>query len=74
MDGADLDGFILAPVRAPGDLEEFVDMVVPELQKRGRLRTAYEGTTLRENVNGHARLAPDHPGSRYKAGSGTFGV
>jgi long-chain alkane monooxygenase len=74
MDSADLDGFILAPVRAPGDLEEFVDMVVPVLQKRGRLRTVYEGATLRENVNGHARLAPDHPGSRYKAGSGTFGA
>ena len=63
MDGADIDGFILAPVQAPGDLEDFVDMVVPVLQKRGRMRTAYEGETLRERVNGHAGLAPNHPGA-----------
>ena len=66
MDGADIDGFILAPIQAPGDIEDFVDMVVPELQRRGRVPKEYAGKTLRETVLGHPRLAPDHPGHRYR--------
>ena len=34
----------------PGGLEDFIDLVVPELQRRGLYRTEYEGTTLRENL------------------------
>jgi hypothetical protein len=34
----------------PGGLDEFVDRVVPELQRRGLFRTEYEGRTLRENL------------------------
>ena len=36
---------------APGMLRDFVELVVPELQRRGLVRTAYAGTTLRENLN-----------------------
>jgi alkanesulfonate monooxygenase SsuD/methylene tetrahydromethanopterin reductase-like flavin-dependent oxidoreductase (luciferase family) len=64
MDVTDLDGFNLLPVQNPGDFEEFVDKVVPELQKRGRMRTSYEeGATLRELVygSGQAQLRDDHP-------------
>ena len=44
------DGFnIMAPV-LPGDLERFVDLVIPELQRRGLTRTAYQGTTLRDHL------------------------
>lgn len=50
MDLGGADGFMLAATYTPGCFEEFVDFVVPELQKRGRLRTRYEGTTLRENL------------------------
>lgn len=50
MDAGGADGFMLAATYTPGCFEEFVDFVVPELQKRGRLRTRYEGTTLRENL------------------------
>jgi hypothetical protein len=32
----------------PGAIEEFVALVVPVLQKRGLMRTAYKGQTLRE--------------------------
>lgn len=53
------DGFNVMPPVLPQSLNEFVDLVVPELQKRGLFRTAYEGTTLRENL-GLAR-----PVSRY---------
>jgi FMN-dependent oxidoreductase (nitrilotriacetate monooxygenase family) len=44
------DGFIVQPPYLPGSAEDFVDMVVPELQRRGLFRTAYEGHTLRENL------------------------
>ncbi|MBB95452.1 MAG: nitrilotriacetate monooxygenase [Rhodobacteraceae bacterium] len=44
------DGFIVNPSHFMGALTDFVDGVVPELQGRGRFRTAYEGTTLRENL------------------------
>jgi alkanesulfonate monooxygenase len=44
------DGFNVMPPVAPTGLEDFVELVVPELQRRGLFRTAYEGRTLRENL------------------------
>jgi len=44
------DGFNITPATLPGGGEEFVEMVVPELQRRGLFRTDYEGSTLRENL------------------------
>ena len=44
------DGFMLAATYTPGRFEEFVDFVVPELQRRGRLRAQYRYPTLRENL------------------------
>ena len=44
------DGFVLIPASLPNGLTDFVDHVVPVLQKRGLFRTAYEGKTLRENL------------------------
>jgi hypothetical protein len=38
------------PPVLPESLDEFVDLVIPELQRRGLFRTAYEGRTLRENL------------------------
>jgi hypothetical protein len=35
-------------------LQNIVDLLVPELQRRGRFRTAYTGRTLRENLAGKA--------------------
>ena len=59
------DGFtIMAPVQ-PRGLRDFVDLVVPELQRRGIFRTEYEATTWR----GHLGL-PDAP-SRWQAGVAT---
>jgi alkanesulfonate monooxygenase len=42
------DGFNILPPWLPGGLEDVVDLVVPEMQRRGLFRTAYEGPTLRE--------------------------
>ena len=44
------DGFMLSPIYCPGAIEEFVDQVVPEFQRRGRFRTAYAGTTLADHL------------------------
>jgi N-acetyl-S-(2-succino)cysteine monooxygenase len=44
------DGFNLLFPYFPGPLTDFVDLVVPELQRRGIFRTDYEGSTLRENL------------------------
>jgi len=43
----------------PQGLDEFVDRVVPDLQRRGIFRTEYEGRTVREN------LGPPRPGNRF---------
>ncbi len=44
------DGFNVLFPYLPGGLDDFVDRVVPELQRRGIYRRAYEGKTLRENL------------------------
>lgn len=44
-------GFMLARgFSAPGNLREFVDLVVPELQRRGLVKKKYSGATLRDNL------------------------
>ncbi len=55
------DGFNIMPPIMPGGLEDFVDLVVPELQRRGLFRTQYEGNTLRENLG---LQIPVHPARR----------
>jgi alkanesulfonate monooxygenase len=50
------DGFNVMFPHVPAGLDDFVDRVVPELQRRGLFRTDYEGTTLREHL-GLARPA-----------------
>lgn len=57
------DGFNIIPSMFPDEFESFVDLVVPELQRRGLYRTAYEGNTLRD------RLSLPEPMSRYTAAS-----
>ena len=59
FDGYGVDGFLFHASHLPGGLDDFVDMIVPELQTRGLFRTEYEGTTLREN------LGLPRPASRY---------
>jgi FMN-dependent oxidoreductase (nitrilotriacetate monooxygenase family) len=44
------DGFNVMFPYLPGGLDDFVDRVVPELQRRGIFRREYEGATLRENL------------------------
>jgi alkanesulfonate monooxygenase len=44
------DGFIIMFPYLPGGLDDFVERVVPELQRRGLFRRDYEGPTLRDNL------------------------
>lgn len=44
------DGFNLMPPTLPGSLDDFVTLVVPELQKRGLFRKAYQDETLRQRL------------------------
>jgi alkanesulfonate monooxygenase len=44
------DGFNIMFHTVPEGLDDFVDMVVPELQRRGLFRREYEGTTLRDHL------------------------
>ena len=44
------DGFMLSPIYSPGAIDEFVELVVPELQRRGRFRRDYAGSTQRDHL------------------------
>jgi FMN-dependent oxidoreductase (nitrilotriacetate monooxygenase family) len=61
------DGYNILPAYFPGAFAEFVDLVVPELQRRGLFRHDYTGTTLRD----HFGLAPvPAPGAMKRALAG----
>ena len=51
VSGGACDGFNIMPPVFPSSLHEFVELVIPELQRRGLFRTSYSGTTLRENLD-----------------------
>ncbi|WP_261574179.1 LLM class flavin-dependent oxidoreductase [Frankia gtarii] len=57
------DGFNVIFPYLPGTLDDFVDLVIPELRRRGLFRTAYTGRTLREH------LGLPRPPSRYASRS-----
>ena len=48
--GEACDGFVIAATHMPGAYEDFVRMVVPELQRRGLFQSDYRGSTLRESL------------------------
>ncbi|AWB21345.1 FMN-dependent monooxygenase [Methylobacterium currus] len=58
------DGFNIMVSDVPQGLEDFTRKVVPELQRRGLFRTAYEGTTLRDH------LGLPRPENRFFPGAG----
>ena len=48
--GRGADGFVIGAASVPATYVEFVNLVVPELQRRGLFQQDYAGTTLRENL------------------------
>ncbi|KAJ5728871.1 Nitrilotriacetate monooxygenase component A/pristinamycin IIA synthase subunit A [Penicillium malachiteum] len=69
---ADLDGFNIGYVTTPGTFEDLIDLVIPELRKRGLYPEAEaaddEPLTAREKIYGKGQneLRDDHPGTKYK--------
>ena len=63
-----LDGFNLTRTVTPESYADFIDLVIPELQRRGSYKTAYDSGTLREKLfpEGGARLPGQHPGAGYR--------
>jgi alkanesulfonate monooxygenase SsuD/methylene tetrahydromethanopterin reductase-like flavin-dependent oxidoreductase (luciferase family) len=66
---AGVDGFNLAYMVTPGSFVDFIEGVVPVLQRRGMMQREYQPGTLREKLAGagHARLREPHPATRYRA-------
>lgn len=61
------DGFNIMPPLYPASLVDFIELVVPELQRRGIYRTEYESTTLRGNLG---LTRPPWPAAEKKADTG----
>ena len=67
IDETDADGFNLTRVVTPESYDDFVDLVVPELQRRGRYKTAYAPGTYRDKLFGRGRWLPEsHIGRSYR--------
>lgn len=72
VDGTDADGINLIQHLSPATFADFTDHVVPELQRRGRYRTAYTpGETLRERLFGQGQTQPrsGHPSRAFTVGA-----
>lgn len=63
-----LDGFNLTRIVTPESFVDFIDLVIPELQRRGSYKTAYDNGSLREKLfpEGGARLPSRHVGASYR--------
>lgn len=64
VDDAGVDGFNIAYMIRSRSVDEFIELVVPELRRRERIARPARRTTLRERLFGEAaRLPDDHPGA-----------
>jgi len=63
-----LDGFNLTRIVTPETYVDFIDLVIPELQRRGSYKTAYDSGSLREKLfpEGEAHLPERHAGAGYR--------
>jgi FMN-dependent oxidoreductase (nitrilotriacetate monooxygenase family) len=67
VDETDVDGFNLAYAVTPESFETVVDLLVPELQRRGAYPAAYRPGTLREKLFGEGPYLPaNHPASAFR--------
>ncbi|OQV29139.1 LLM class flavin-dependent oxidoreductase [Alcaligenes phenolicus] len=67
IDEGEIDGFNLTRIVVPETWEDFASYIVPELQNRGRYRTAYEGGTLRQQLFGQGdRVSATHPAAQWR--------
>jgi FMN-dependent oxidoreductase (nitrilotriacetate monooxygenase family) len=59
VDETGIDGFNLSRTVVPESYEDFIDLVVPELQNRGRFKTGYGEGTLRHRLFGQGDRLPE---------------
>ncbi len=70
VEEAGVDGFILSRTVTPECFVDFIELVVPELQRRGAYKEAYAPGTLRSKLFGAGdRLPPTHPAAAHRWGS-----
>ena len=67
VEATGVDGLNLACAVMPETFDSIVDLLVPELQRRGRFKQRYTPGTLRTKLFGQDRLAAPHPAARYRA-------
>jgi FMN-dependent oxidoreductase (nitrilotriacetate monooxygenase family) len=71
IDEGEIDGFNLTRTVTPESYEDFIDIVVPELQSRGRYKTAYGEGSLRNRIFGEGdRLPVRHTGAAFRHNGG----
>jgi FMN-dependent oxidoreductase (nitrilotriacetate monooxygenase family) len=67
VEATGIDGFNLAYAVTPESFEDFVELVVPELQRRGVYKRDYRPGTYREKLFGRGpHIAAPHPAARYR--------
>jgi len=69
IEEAEVDGFNLSRIVVPESYEDFIDIVIPELQNRGLYKTAYAEGALRHKLFGQGDRLPDrHAASAFRSG------
>ncbi len=63
---ADVDGYNLARTVVPECFDDFIALVVPQLQERGAYKTAYAEGSLRGKLFGRDRLPATHPAAKFR--------
>ncbi|OOV80394.1 MULTISPECIES: LLM class flavin-dependent oxidoreductase [unclassified Acinetobacter] len=67
LDETGIDGFNLTRTVAPESHQDFIRLVIPELQQRGRYKTAYDTGSLRQKLFQQGdHLATTHPAHCYR--------
>ena len=68
VDEGGIDGFNLAYAVTPGTVTDFIDYVVPELQRRGRAQTGYGSGTFRQKLLGtpDGKVERSHPAASFR--------
>lgn len=67
VDATGIDGFNLTRTVSPESHEDFIRLVIPELQQRGRYKTQYQSGSFRNKVFSRGdRLTAEHPADQYR--------
>lgn len=75
IEEGEVDGFNLSRIVVPESYEDFIDIVIPELQDRGLYKTAYTEGSLRRKLFGQGDRLPDrHSAGAFRPGTARITV